>query len=76
MTGHWRKKEENHEHEDNNTNNGMQAYHFPTIISQIQNVIHKLRGEGIFPKFNWSSPKDALWWDIEILMTLEFVALI
>ncbi len=61
-------EEEDHDDDDdgdannNNNENGMKTYHFPALTRQIQNTIDELgKGEGVLPKLNWSSPRDASW---------------
>ena len=46
--------------ENANEDENQNQISFPLIQSQIQDAIHQLDGI-VFPKLNWSSPKDASW---------------
>mmetsp|Transcript_17499 Transcript_17499/g.22689 ORF Transcript_17499/g.22689 Transcript_17499/m.22689 type:complete len:402 (+) Transcript_17499:129-1334(+) len=47
------------EDEESENNNGDQP-EFPELLQQINSAIDALGGE-VFPKLNWSAPKDAAW---------------
>lgn len=58
---------ENEDDEDSETEDGKVSFAFPTLDAQIREAISKY--DAVFPKLNWSSPKDAQW----VLSTSEFM---
>ncbi|OUM60581.1 hypothetical protein PIROE2DRAFT_46106, partial [Piromyces sp. E2] len=53
----WSSDEYDDEDEDDNTN---KVPSFPSLEKQINSVIEEFNGN-VFPKLNWSAPKDAAW---------------
>jgi hypothetical protein len=54
-------EDENNEGQQKETSSISSNFTFPHITTQIQAAFKTLKGGPIFPKLDWSSPKDAKW---------------